>query len=385
MAIGNGRRRRSQLTNGGCTQPLTPKGRLAFRLVLPSTRTSICTGYDGVPRELKDAMALFPWCAAAMIYAIQPTKLLRILVGGPWLDTPIASETFRFRRFAETTQPTTGIVGRTSECSLVYPSRDLPALHLKQGAAKVATGAPMERRELPRLDRPRQDAPLVSAQLHPKDDGRWPERAYGQSVARRGWCGRDGRDQIQLHVEPTRRRRDAESPGGGRLPPCSIHISQPAPRTSDGSRIFYEPLASWDLNGNLVAVLAAELPSLENGGLSEDGRSVTWKLKEGVAVALDGTPFTADDVVFNWEHLAQSGDRSGHEWHLQGCPSRERSTGQYTVRVLFAAPQPFWADAFVGPNGLDYPEASVRTICRREITARRPANLRPVWNGSLQI
>ena len=48
-------------------------------------------------------------------------------------------------------------------------------------------------------------------------------------------------------------------------------------------------------------MLAAELPSLENGGLAEDGMSVTWKLKQGVKWH-DGTPFTADDVVFNWEY-----------------------------------------------------------------------------------
>ena len=37
-------------------------------------------------------------------------------------------------------------------------------------------------------------------------------------------------------------------------------------KDQEGSRIFYEPLAGWDANGNLVPVLAAEIPSLENGG-----------------------------------------------------------------------------------------------------------------------
>src|SRR6476619_1994218 len=38
-------------------------------------------------------------------------------------------------------------------------------------------------------------------------------------------------------------------------------------KDQDGSRIFYEPLAGWDPEGNLVPVLAAEIPSKENGGL----------------------------------------------------------------------------------------------------------------------
>ena len=50
-----------------------------------------------------------------------------------------------------------------------------------------------------------------------------------------------------------------------------------------------------------MPVLAAEIPSRENGGLAADGMSVTWKLKQGVKWH-DGKPFTADDVVFNWEY-----------------------------------------------------------------------------------
>ena len=39
----------------------------------------------------------------------------------------------------------------------------------------------------------------------------------------------------------------------------------------DASRIFYEPLVAYDPEGNLVPVLAAELPSVANGGLAKDG------------------------------------------------------------------------------------------------------------------
>src|SRR6266403_5329233 len=53
-------------------------------------------------------------------------------------------------------------------------------------------------------------------------------------------------------------------------------------KDQDGSRIFYEPLAVWDPDGNLVPVLAAEIPSLQNGGLTKHGKAVTWKLKKGV-------------------------------------------------------------------------------------------------------
>ena len=71
----------------------------------------------------------------------------------------------------------------------------------------------------------------------------------------------------------------------------------------DAASIFYEPLAAWDPDGNLVPILAAEMPSVENGGVARDGLSVDWKLKRNVSWH-DGKPFTADDVVFNWEYAS---------------------------------------------------------------------------------
>ena len=93
-------------------------------------------------------------------------------------------------------------------------------------------------------------------------------------------------------------------------------------KDQEGSRIFYEPLAGWDGDGNLVPVLAAEIPSKENDGLAEDGRSVIWKLKRGVKWH-DGKPFTADDVVFTWEYARETGDRGGLDRQLQGRQGRK--------------------------------------------------------------
>ena len=36
-------------------------------------------------------------------------------------------------------------------------------------------------------------------------------------------------------------------------------------KDQDGSRLFYEPLACWDPDGNMKLVLAAEIPSIQNG------------------------------------------------------------------------------------------------------------------------
>ena len=74
-------------------------------------------------------------------------------------------------------------------------------------------------------------------------------------------------------------------------------------RDFTASRIFYEPLAAPTPEGTFVPVLADDLPSVHNGGVARDGQWVIWRLKRDV-VWHDGKPFTADDVIFNWEFAA---------------------------------------------------------------------------------
>src|SRR5438270_5068394 len=124
-------------------------------------------------------------------------------------------------------------------------------------------------------------------------------------------------------------------------------------KDQEGSRIFYEPLAGWDGEGNLVPVLAAEIPSKENDGLSEDGRSVVWKLKRGVKWH-DGKPLTADDVVFTWEYARDPATSA-----LTVLIYRDLTVEKLddlTVRIVFKNPTPFWANAFVGAYGCILPK-----------------------------
>ncbi len=61
-----------------------------------------------------------------------------------------------------------------------------------------------------------------------------------------------------------------------------------------------ERLISFDATGTPTAVLAIEVPTFDNGGISEDGRTITFNLRPGVKFA-DGEDFTCDDVKFTIE------------------------------------------------------------------------------------
>jgi len=148
-------------------------------------------------------------------------------------------------------------------------------------------------------------------------------------------------------------------------------------KDQEGSRIFYEPLAAWDPDGNLVPVLAAEIPEIENGGVAPDGMSVTWKLKKDV-VWHDGRPFAADDVVFNWEYAADPATAATTIGSYQDI--KVEKLDPLMVRVHFAKPTPFWADAFVGQRGIIIPKHLFEAY-RGAGSRDAQANLKPVGTG----
>ena len=87
-------------------------------------------------------------------------------------------------------------------------------------------------------------------------------------------------------------------------------------KDQEASRIVYEPLWSVNPDGERIPILAAEIPSLENGGRAPDGTWTIWRLKQGV-VWHDGTPFTADDVIFTWEYISDPATAATHFARIQ--------------------------------------------------------------------
>src|SRR5438477_5761854 len=148
-------------------------------------------------------------------------------------------------------------------------------------------------------------------------------------------------------------------------------------KDAEGSRIFYEPLAAWDPEGNLVPVLAAEIPDVENGGVTADGLSVTWKLKKGVQWH-DGEPFTADAVVFNWEYASHPATAATTIGDYRDA--KVEKIDPLTVRVRFQKPTPFWARPFVGYFGVIIPKHLFEPY-KGANSRDAPANFKPVGTG----
>jgi peptide/nickel transport system substrate-binding protein len=148
-------------------------------------------------------------------------------------------------------------------------------------------------------------------------------------------------------------------------------------KDQDGSRLFYEPLAGWDGDGNLRPVLAEAIPGREDGTLAADGKSVTWKLKKGVTWH-DGKPFTADDVVFTWEYSKNPATATVTVGSYKDVMVEK--IDDYTVVVKFPQPTPFWADAFVASAGSIIPKHLFADYVGDK-SRDAPTNLKPVGTG----
>ncbi len=75
------------------------------------------------------------------------------------------------------------------------------------------------------------------------------------------------------------------------------HLGQTA-AVANLSEMTMAWLIKWDEHNQPYPELATEVPTKSNGGVSKDGRTITYHLRRGVKWS-DGAPFNADDVVFS--------------------------------------------------------------------------------------
>jgi peptide/nickel transport system substrate-binding protein len=143
----------------------------------------------------------------------------------------------------------------------------------------------------------------------------------------------------------------------------------------DGCRVFYESLARFDPEGNLLPVLAAEIPRRDNGGIAVDGRFVVWKLKPGVQWH-DGKPFSADDVVFNWQYATDPATAAVSIGVYEGIKAVEKIDA-LTLRFVFDKPTPRWSRAC---NQQLIPRHLFEAF-KGAPSREAPANLKPVGTG----
>jgi ABC-type transport system substrate-binding protein len=87
----------------------------------------------------------------------------------------------------------------------------------------------------------------------------------------------------------------------------------------------------------LIPSLAVEIPSLSNGGISEDGLTYTFKLRPGVTFH-DGTSLTADDVKYSWDRAMEMNLPEGNAGALSDVIASTEIIDDLTFRVNLSEP-----------------------------------------------
>jgi peptide/nickel transport system substrate-binding protein len=154
----------------------------------------------------------------------------------------------------------------------------------------------------------------------------------------------------------------------------------------DGAAVILEPLARRDENDELVPYLAAEIPTVENGGVAEDGTSVTWKLKEGVKWS-DGSDFTADDVIFTWDYCKDEATACTTKSNFDPIESIE-AVSPTEVKITWKEPRADPYISFVGYQGHILQKAQFENCIGAAAStdaACQAANLAPIGTNAYKL
>ncbi|MBX3143829.1 MAG: peptide ABC transporter substrate-binding protein [Trueperaceae bacterium] len=142
--------------------------------------------------------------------------------------------------------------------------------------------------------------------------------------------------------------------------------------------LINEPLLNVDHEFNIVPGLLAEVPTLENGGISPDFRVYTLKLRSAIAWD-DGTPITAHDIAFTWRWLldSQTVVYTTHGW--EKVESIEVEEDGLTAVVTLADSFAFWLDEAVIGMGIA-PQHAMEAAGDKDTF-----NQNPVGNGPFKL
>jgi peptide/nickel transport system substrate-binding protein len=99
----------------------------------------------------------------------------------------------------------------------------------------------------------------------------------------------------------------------------------------------FDFLVATDARGQDVPMLAARVPTLENGDIARDGRTIVYHLRHGV-LWQDGAPFSSADVAFTW-HAIMNPNTAVATRHGYDQVERVETPDPFTV--VFRLKRPF--------------------------------------------
>ncbi|MFN3970866.1 MAG: peptide ABC transporter substrate-binding protein [Gemmobacter sp.] len=151
----------------------------------------------------------------------------------------------------------------------------------------------------------------------------------------------------------------------------------------ESASIIIEPLARYDSTGTLVPYLAEDIPTLANGGVSEDLTTITWKLKSGL-VWSDGSPVTAADAVFTWQYCTHPEGGCAQLSKFEGVKTVEAVDDQ-TIKITFNEAKPNPYGPLVGGQSPIIQAAQFADCLGTKAPECTEANFNPIGTGPFKV
>lgn len=151
----------------------------------------------------------------------------------------------------------------------------------------------------------------------------------------------------------------------------------------ESASLVLEPLAGFNEKGEVIARLVTEVPTVENGGVSADLTSITWKLIPDLKWS-DGTPVTAADAVFTAQYCMDPAGGCAQLARYEGVQSVE-AVDDLTIRVTFTGPKPNPYQAFVGATSPLLQAAQFADCLGAKAPECTAANFGPIGTGPFVV
>lgn len=154
-------------------------------------------------------------------------------------------------------------------------------------------------------------------------------------------------------------------------------------KDTEASSLIVEPLARYNETGTLVPWLVDEVPSVANGGVSEDLTQITWKLTPGLLWS-DGSPVTSADVKFTYEYCTHPEGGCAQLTKFEGVTSVE-TPDDLTIVVTFDVPTPNPYGPFVGNESPILQKAQFENCTGAAASTCTEQNFNPIGTGPFVV
>ena len=151
----------------------------------------------------------------------------------------------------------------------------------------------------------------------------------------------------------------------------------------EASSLVLEGLAGFNEKGEVIPKLAAEIPSVENGGISEDLKSITWKLQEGLKWS-DGTPVTSADAAFTASYCINPDVGCAQAARYEGIDNIE-TPDELTIKINFKEPRPNPFTAFTGATSPLLQKAQFEPCLGTNASSCTEQNFNPIGTGPFRV